>query len=73
MSLTIICDICGNDAQQAGGKPIKVVSMPAEVRWQEAPNPQAALALVRKARAQGVAPQTERVLCRRCWQQMIRD
>jgi hypothetical protein len=61
----VICATCGCDVQQAGGKPVKMVSLPAEVRWQEAPNPQAALALVREARAQGVS-QTETVLCRRC-------
>jgi hypothetical protein len=66
--MTIVCDICGNDAQQAGGKPVKVVILPAEVRWQEAPNPRAALALVRKARAEGIRPKAEHVLCCRCAQ-----
>jgi hypothetical protein len=59
------CAACGEDLQQIGGKPVRLVSLPAEVRWQEAPTPQAALALVKKARAQGVS-QTERVLCCRC-------
>jgi hypothetical protein len=58
----VACATCGDDVQQAGGKPVKLVSLPAEVRWQ---NPRAAWALVREARAQGVS-QTETVLCRRC-------
>jgi hypothetical protein len=62
---TQVCAACGDDVQQAGGKPVKIVSLPAEVRWQEAPTPQAAWALVRKARAQGIS-QTEHVLCSRC-------
>jgi hypothetical protein len=60
----VVCAVCG-DVRQAGGKPVKMMSLPAEVRWQEAPNPQAAWALVRKARAKGIS-QTEHVLCSRC-------
>jgi hypothetical protein len=60
------CAACGEDLQQVSGKPVRLVSLPAEVRWQEAPTPEAALALVRKARAEGVRPKAEHVLCRRC-------
>ena len=60
----ICCAACGNDVQQAGGKPVKVVTLPG-VDWSKAPNPQAAWAIVRKAQAEG-RPQVERVLCCRC-------
>jgi hypothetical protein len=60
-----VCATCGDDVQQAGGKPVKLMSLPG-VRWSEAPNPRAAWALVRKARAEGVQPKVEHVLCRRC-------
>jgi hypothetical protein len=62
----IICTACGNDLQKSDDKPVKVLALPAEVRWQEAPNPRAALALVRKARAEGIKPKLEQVLCRPC-------
>jgi hypothetical protein len=62
------CAACGNDVQRAGGKSVRLVSMPAEVRWQKAGNPRAALALVREARAKGIRPKSERVLCSRCAQ-----
>jgi hypothetical protein len=57
-----ICTACGDDA---GDKPVKLMSLPG-VRWSEAPNPRAAWALVRKARAEGVQPKVEQVLCARC-------
>jgi hypothetical protein len=64
------CNVCGDDVQHAGGKPIRAVTLPAEVaeRVFAAPNPRAALALWREARAQEVKPSTEHVLCRRCAQ-----
>jgi hypothetical protein len=64
------CAACGEDVQQVGGKPVKVVSLPAEVRWQEARTPAAALAIVRKARAEGIQPKAVRVLCCRCWAEL---
>jgi hypothetical protein len=58
------CAVCGEDLQQVGGKPVRLVSLPAEVRWQEAPTPQAALALVRKARTRASLKPSG--LCSRC-------
>ena len=60
------CAACGEDVQQAGGKPVKVVSLPG-VDWSKAPNPRAAWAIVRKAQAEGVQ-QVEHTLGRRCAQ-----
>jgi hypothetical protein len=60
----VICTVCGDDVQQADGHPVKIRVLPAELRWQEAPTPQDAIARVRKALATG--PKFERVLCARC-------